>query len=528
MLPTWMYSKVRRRGLRQSVRRQRGHARRTSPAPTSRWCRRPNYPWNGKVALTVNPKAPKTFAVRIRVPKRDVSSCTRARRTATGSRTIDGERRAGQGAARRAATRRSRAPWKAGDTIEFELPMPVQRVYGERQDRPATAGRRRSRTRSRCAYGPLVYNIEKVDQDITGVLPPDAPLVTRVARRSARRRQRHQGHVRERRADDRDSEPHAVQPPSSGRRSRRRVPRRPPARRVRSRRRRSRSCGSGRRRIAPMTLSRRTFVRLSLGSALSMATDRLLAQGVSTHTAKPVPRQAPSGRPFDAHFVDVASAAGLHAPTIYGGVESKKYILESTGCGCAFIDYDNDGWMDLFLLSGTRLEGAPAGATNRLYKNNRDGTFTDVTEKAGLRCRGLGFRRLRRGLQQRRLRRSLLHRLRPEPPLPEQRRRNLHGCDQGRGAAERGAAMGSRMQLPGLQPGWTPGPVRLQLRALLVRARARSRGEHQLPLEGHSRRMRTARAADRTAFPLSKQRRWNVHRRQPARPASPRRPRATA
>jgi hypothetical protein len=133
-----------------------------------------------------------------------------------------------------------------------------------------------------------------------------------------------------------------------------------------------------------MTLSRRTFVRLSLGSAASMAAPRLLAQGVSTHTAKPLPRQSPSGRPFDAHFVDVASAAGLHAPTIYGGVETKKYILESTGCGCAFIDYDNDGWMDLFLLSGTRLEGAPAGVTNRLYKNNRDGTFTDVTERAGL------------------------------------------------------------------------------------------------------------------------------------------------
>jgi hypothetical protein len=115
-----------------------------------------------------------------------------------------------------------------------------------------------------------------------------------------------------------------------------------------------------------------------------MPAGRLLAQGVSTHTAKPVPRQAPSGRPFDAHFVDVSSAAGLDAPTIYGGVDSKKYILEATGCGCAFVDYDNDGWMDLFLLCGTRLEGAPAGATNRLYKNNRDGTFTDVTEQAGL------------------------------------------------------------------------------------------------------------------------------------------------
>ncbi len=134
-----------------------------------------------------------------------------------------------------------------------------------------------------------------------------------------------------------------------------------------------------------MTFTRRTFVRLSLGSAISMTAERLLAQGVSTHTAKPLPRQAPSGRPFNAHFVDVASAAGLHAPVIYGGVESKKYILEATGCGCAFLDYDNDGWMDIFLLSGTRLEGAPVDASNRLYKNNRDGTFTDVTEKAGLR-----------------------------------------------------------------------------------------------------------------------------------------------
>ena len=89
-----------------------------------------------------------------------------------------------------------------------------------------------------------------------------------------------------------------------------------------------------------MNFTRRTFVRLSLGSAFSMTAERLLAQGVSTHTAKPLPRQAPSGRPFNAHFVDVASAAGLHAPTIYGGVERKKYILEATGCGCAFLDYD--------------------------------------------------------------------------------------------------------------------------------------------------------------------------------------------
>ena len=118
------------------------------------------------------------------------------------------------------------------------------------------------------------------------------------------------------------------------------------------------------------------------------ATPRLLAQGVAAHTVKPAARPAPSGRPFYAHFTDVASAAGLQAPVVYGGVASKKYILESTGCGCAFIDYDNDGWMDILLLSGTRLTEDPPGATNRLYKNNRDGTFTDVTEKAGLEATG--------------------------------------------------------------------------------------------------------------------------------------------
>ncbi len=107
-------------------------------------------------------------------------------------------------------------------------------------------------------------------------------------------------------------------------------------------------------------------------------------QGISSRAVKPMPRGKPSGLPFNARFTDVASEAGLVAPVVYGGVDRKSYILETVGCGCAFLDYDNDGWLDIFLLSGTRLEGAPEGATNRLYKNNRDGTFTDVTAKAGL------------------------------------------------------------------------------------------------------------------------------------------------
>ena len=138
-----------------------------------------------------------------------------------------------------------------------------------------------------------------------------------------------------------------------------------------------------------MNSSRRSFIQLGVGAAFSLSANRLVGQqGMGGHTVKPTPRGAPSGRPFNARFVDVAANAGLRAPVIYGGEEAKKYIIESTGCGCAFIDYDNDGWMDLFILSGTRLGGAPEGTTNRLYKNNRDGTFTDVTEKAGLHSLG--------------------------------------------------------------------------------------------------------------------------------------------
>jgi hypothetical protein len=107
-------------------------------------------------------------------------------------------------------------------------------------------------------------------------------------------------------------------------------------------------------------------------------------QGVSSRGVRPQPRGKPSGRPFQSRLTDVADKAGLTQPIVYGGIDSKSYIIEVVGCGVAFFDYDNDGWLDLLVLNGTRLEGAPPGTSNRLYKNNRDGTFTDVTEKAGL------------------------------------------------------------------------------------------------------------------------------------------------
>jgi hypothetical protein len=91
-----------------------------------------------------------------------------------------------------------------------------------------------------------------------------------------------------------------------------------------------------------------------------------------------------SSTPEFSRFTDVAALAGLTQPTVYGPSGQITYILESMGGGCAFFDYDNDGWMDIFILGGRQLETVPSGSGNRLYHNNRDGTFTDVTAKAGL------------------------------------------------------------------------------------------------------------------------------------------------
>jgi hypothetical protein len=99
-------------------------------------------------------------------------------------------------------------------------------------------------------------------------------------------------------------------------------------------------------------------------------------------------RGKPSGLPFNCRLTDIAKQAGLTAPVIYGAADANAYIVEAMSCGIAFLDYDNDGWLDIFVLSGSRWDGAPPGATNRLYRNNRDGTFTDVTERAGLTSAG--------------------------------------------------------------------------------------------------------------------------------------------
>jgi hypothetical protein len=143
-----------------------------------------------------------------------------------------------------------------------------------------------------------------------------------------------------------------------------------------------------------MPWTRRKFLK-TLGSigVLLPKPLRLAAQGMASRGVRPAPRPKFSGKPFPVTFTDIAPRADLTTPVVYGEEYVKRYIVEANGGGIAFYDYDNDGWLDIFLMNGTKHEGLPAGkeATNHLYHNNRDGTFTDVTEKAGLRHTGWGY-----------------------------------------------------------------------------------------------------------------------------------------
>lgn len=136
-----------------------------------------------------------------------------------------------------------------------------------------------------------------------------------------------------------------------------------------------------------MNFQRRHFLGSSLvvlGSTLLDALSTPIWKWKNGLFLQTTPSAAPESH---VQFVDVAREASLTIPNVWGGTDRKRYIIEAKGSGIAFFDYDQDGWLDIYLTNGTRFgENWAAGKapTSHLYKNNRDGTFTDVTEKSGL------------------------------------------------------------------------------------------------------------------------------------------------
>jgi len=150
-----------------------------------------------------------------------------------------------------------------------------------------------------------------------------------------------------------------------------------------------------------LSSTRRAFLQSLSRSAIVLPLEKVLALALPkkwmseslSRGAAPQQSAGPAhANDLGVSFLNVARESGLNAKTIYGGEHKNKYLLETTGCGVAFYDYDHDGWLDIFLVNGWRLEGFPAGQepTSHLFKNNRDGTFTDITAKAGLLHSGWG------------------------------------------------------------------------------------------------------------------------------------------
>src|SRR5260370_39550860 len=153
-----------------------------------------------------------------------------------------------------------------------------------------------------------------------------------------------------------------------------------------------------------MIWTRRGFVRSLSTTALVLSLEDVLKLAVPaqaqtqgqtpvigarpTYDAKPkpAPKSLPSpvtGTPLGFSFMDVAKSSGLNAKTIYGGEHKNRLLLETTGCGVAFYDFDHDDWIDLFLVNGTRLDGFAKGQepSSRLFKNNSEWTFTEITAR---------------------------------------------------------------------------------------------------------------------------------------------------
>ena len=140
---------------------------------------------------------------------------------------------------------------------------------------------------------------------------------------------------------------------------------------------------------------------MGISRHLSAVPSKLLSLAAFVFTAafanaqQAIPYPATTQHPGPAWFVDVAAKAGVTVRNVNGGDATKQYILESTGSGVAIVDYDRDGWPDIFLVNGQPLQPTSGGSTtpptkSHLLHNNHDGTFTDVTEKMGIDVSGWG------------------------------------------------------------------------------------------------------------------------------------------
>src|ERR1700722_555207 len=139
--------------------------------------------------------------------------------------------------------------------------------------------------------------------------------------------------------------------------------------------------------------SRRGFLKSLSRSALVLSFEGVL-ELARPHWLQANPRLQQNTTPAKAEtqaenlgvsFINIGRESGLNAKTVFGGEHKNKYLLETTGCGVAFYDYDNDGWLDIFLVNGSRLEGFAGDAEPppHLFRKNRDGILTDFTPKAG-------------------------------------------------------------------------------------------------------------------------------------------------
>jgi hypothetical protein len=127
-------------------------------------------------------------------------------------------------------------------------------------------------------------------------------------------------------------------------------------------------------------------------SVLLLAVLSLLATWLAAQSTQLTKPETPRVKPGEVHFEDIAQQAGLSALNVYGGDTHKEFIIETTGNGAVIFDCDNDGWPDIYLPNGSTIEGFPKNKTPtaHLYHNNHDGTFTDVTSHAGLARSGWG------------------------------------------------------------------------------------------------------------------------------------------